>query len=255
MAQLKDLIVSGPARFLSDVYGNASNGVFYGTCDTAQATKEKVVTLINRNSFSLTTGVAVMVKFTNASAAATMTMNVNNTGAKSLMCYGTTTMSSGTTTTGWRAGATVLFVYDGTNWIRDFWENTTYYTESCYVSTAAATAAKVGTLSNYALQKGYLQVAIYNANTAASALTLDINGTGAKPIYINGSASSASNYTLPKSMYFVYYDGTNFYFRTDGNLDGPVSGKENIGKITIGSTEYTVRTGTSGAAGYITFEV
>ena len=107
-------------------------------------------------------------------------------------------------------------------WKVTAYQNSTYYYESCYVTTGASTAAKAGTLSNYALQPGYLQVAIYNANTAASALTLNINGTGAKPIYINGTASSSSNYTLPKGMYFVYYNGTNFYFRTDGMIQGKI---------------------------------
>ena len=47
---------------------------------------------------------------------------------------------------------------------------------------------------------------------------MNINSTGAKPIYINGSASSTSNHTLPAGSYLVYYDGTNYYFRTDGHL-------------------------------------
>ena len=102
--------------------------------------------------------------------------------------------------------------------------NSTYYYESCYVTTAAGTAEKAGTLSNYALQKGHLQVAIFNANTYAGAITLNINSAGAKPIYINGSASSSSNYTLPKGMYLVYYDGTNYYFRTDGKITGSITG-------------------------------
>ena len=104
-------------------------------------------------------------------------------------------------------------------WKVTAYQNSTYYYESCYVTTGASTAAKAGTLSNYALQPGYLQVAIYNANTAASALTLNINSTGAKPIYINGAASSSSNYTLPKGMYMVHYDGTKYDFRTDGFID------------------------------------
>lgn len=122
------------------------------------------------------------------------------------------------------AGDTARTTVTGGVWRVVNFYNSTYYYESCYVTTAAGTAAKVGTLSNYALQKGYLQVAIYNANTYAGAITLNINGTSAKPIYINGSASSASNYTLPKGMYLVYYDGTNYYFRTDGLIQGTTTG-------------------------------
>jgi len=61
-----------------------------------------------------------------------------------------------------------------------------------------------------------------NANTAAGALTLNINSRGAKPIYINGVASSSTNYTLPAGSYMTYYDGTNYHIRTDGILPGKI---------------------------------
>jgi hypothetical protein len=62
------------------------------------------------------------------------------------------------------------------------------------------------------------------ANSVKSALTLAINSQTAKPIYINGTASSSSNYTLPAGSYLVYYDGTNYYFRTDGKITGDITG-------------------------------
>lgn len=217
--------VTGLSTATIDPYAPAINGVYYGVCDTDQATKTKTVTLTNGTNFTLATGCMVAIKFTNASAAATMTLNVNNTGEKNLVLYGTSAMSSGTITNGWRAGAVVLFVYDGTSWVRTFWENSTYWIESIYISTSASTAAKVGSSSNYTLEAGkYFQVLNTYSNTAASALTLNINSKGAKPIYINGAASSASNYTLPSGYYLVYYDGTNYYFRTDGKMTGDITG-------------------------------
>jgi len=53
-------------------------------------------------------------------------------------------------------------------------------------------------------------------NTAQSKLTLNVNLQGAKDIWINGEISSSTNYTLPKGLYLVYYDGTNYHFNTDG---------------------------------------
>jgi len=135
---------------------NALNGIYYGTCSTAQATKAKVAILNNPSGFKLLTGTMVIIKFTNASAAATMSLKLqdNTSGtavdiseAKNLKLYGTSDMSSTTTTNGWRAGATVPFVYDGTNWVRFFWENTTYYYTSAYCTTGATTAAKVASHS------------------------------------------------------------------------------------------------------------
>jgi hypothetical protein len=102
--------------------------------------------------------------------------------------------------------------------------------------------------TNYSLlSKSHLQVLLTTANTSASALTLNINGKGAKPIYINGSASSSSNYTLPAGTYFVYYNGTNYYFRTDGKLTGDLEGtaikaSETAGTLTIQKNGTNVKT-------------
>lgn len=99
------------------------------------------------------------------------------------------------------------------------WANQSETLPSAYCTTSGGTAAKKANCSLYALQNNqYLQVLIGSANTYQGALTLDINSRGAKPIYINGTASSSSNYTLPNGTYFVFYDGTNYYFRTDGKL-------------------------------------
>jgi hypothetical protein len=82
-----------------------------------------------------------------------MTMKISNDGgtnyctAKNLCTYATTSMSNGTNTNGWRAGAIVAFVYDGTQWERIFWENSTYYYTSIYCTTGADTAEKVASVS------------------------------------------------------------------------------------------------------------
>ena len=199
------------------------NGVYYGVCDTAQATKAKEVTLTNGDGFDLVAGAMVMIKFTYASAAKTMTLNVDSTGAKNLYQYGTTTMDSGTGTTGWPAGSAVLFLYDGNAWYRQYWNNSTYTVTEVFVNTAAGTAAKVSTGTYYALTPDtWFECTIRYANTKASALTLNINNNGAIPIYINGEPSSNTNYTLPAGHYFVYYDGTAYQFRTDGKLPGSI---------------------------------
>lgn len=99
------------------------------------------------------------------------------------------------------------------------WANASETLPSAYCTTSGSTAAKKANCSLYVTQANqYLQVLIGSANTYQGALTLNINSAGAKPIYINGTASSSSNYTLPNGTYFVFYDGTNYYFRTDGKL-------------------------------------
>lgn len=97
--------------------------------------------------------------------------------------------------------------------------DTNYHTPRC--TTGAANAAKTAACADYVLLKdSYIPLLVINTNTANSALTLNINSTGAKPIWINGAASSSSNHTLPGGMYFVYYDGSKYYFRTDGLIQG-----------------------------------
>ena len=114
-----------------------------------------------------------------------------------------------------------------------------------YCSTAAGTAAKAASMSGYvATAKRHVMITITNANTSATAITMNINSTGAKPIYINGSASSTSNYTLPAGSYLVYYDGTNYYFRTDGHLQS-VNGILTANAGTVTSITLTQGTGIS----------
>lgn len=87
----------------------SSNTVHYGTCSTAASTAGKVVTC---EGFKLATGSRVAVKFTvtNTATNSTVTLNVNNTGAKPVYYR-----NSGTA---WSAGIlaanrTYEFVYNG----------------------------------------------------------------------------------------------------------------------------------------------
>lgn len=77
-------------------------------------------------------------------------------------------------------------------------------------NTTAGTTVKVVVCPNFILFEGArIQVTFTNANTA-NAPTLNINNTGAKPIYINKTVTSSSNlllWTAGSKMEFVY-DGT-----------------------------------------------
>ncbi len=75
-------------------------------------------------------------------------------------------------------------------------------------STAAATAAKVVTLPKFSLAtNATILVRISTTNSATSGVTLNVNSTGAKSIYIGGSAWSTSN-QLNAGDYLATYDGT-----------------------------------------------
>lgn len=106
------------------------------------------------------------------------------------------------------------------------WRTINDWTPAGLMRTAGGTAAKVAEWSFWsdAQSPAWLVVTVGNSNTYAGAITLKVNGKGPYPIYINGAASSATNYSLPAGSYFVYFDGTKFDFRTDGKIPGDITG-------------------------------
>lgn len=145
-------------------------------------------------------------------------------------------------------GLTACPIIEGVPYYKD--TNTTYYIPVPTCTTAAATAAKAVNHSYYNLDANRLFMIMFRyANTAASALTLNVASNGAKPLYINGAASSSTNYTIPVGVYMVYYDGTNYHIRTDGYLPGPATAAYSLTNtldVSKGGTGAT--TFTSGAA-------
>ena len=92
---------------------------------------------------------------------------------------------------------------------------------SAYCTTAAATAAKTASFTDYSLSpNSYFMIVVKTANTAKSKLTLNVNSKGAKDIWINGSVSSSSNYSFSAGSHLVYYDGSVYHIRTDGKIPG-----------------------------------
>lgn len=75
----------------------------YGTCTTAAGTAAKVVSC---SDFTLFTNATVIVKFSNANTTSAPTLNVNNTGAKTITGFESSSVLSGL----------CEFMYDGTNW-------------------------------------------------------------------------------------------------------------------------------------------
>ena len=183
-------------------------GLPYGVCSTDAATVAKTITVDN---FSLEEGATVIVKFTNKNSAASPTLNVNSTGAKPIVRYGTSAASTSDATSGWRAGAVQMFTYDGTSWVRDFWENSIYSNQGFghgygKCTTAAATVAKTVSFSSYSLTHGgRFTVYFQNGNTVASP-TLNINSKGAKPIYFNNAALTDTTLIKAGDLVTVVYD-------------------------------------------------
>lgn len=112
----------------------------YGTCTTAAKTAAKTTTISGVTE--LTTGLTIHVRFTNANGVANPTLKVNSLDAKGIVRYGTTVPSTSAASS-WNAGSVVSLTYDGTYWVMNDWNNTTYsaMTEA-EMQTGTATTAR-----------------------------------------------------------------------------------------------------------------
>lgn len=115
---------------------------------------------------------------------------------------------------------------------------------------AAGTAAKTVTQANFTLSTNCrLIVKMANYNTAASP-TLNVNNTGAKPLYYNGEVASADNTWEAGEVLDVYYDGENYYSMYNSKIgisdncvnlyseNGEFSYIDNEGHIVQGTVSY-----------------
>lgn len=90
---------------------NTKNVPWYASCATGASTAAKVVSTADA-SFSLVAGAKIAIKFSSANTAASPTLNVDGTGARSITRYGTVSSRIW-----WQANEIVQFVYDGSAWI------------------------------------------------------------------------------------------------------------------------------------------
>lgn len=94
---------------LNENVGQIQASSSYVTCTTGAGTAAKTVPL---SDFALSTGIRLVVKMSYANTAASATLNVNNTGAKTLYYNGAVASADNT----WEDGETLDVYYDGTNY-------------------------------------------------------------------------------------------------------------------------------------------
>ena len=215
---------------------NERMGFGYGTCGTAASTKAKTVSM---SGYKLTKGGIVSIKFKH-DVLSDATLNISRMGDKPIYYKG-----SDITGDIIKAGDRATFIYDGTNYNlisldRDFNPitvdtastnpvqnsvitnalnnkadaNHTHNLESlgivyaeCYTDTSIIDKT-ASTTNNYTLTTGSI-INIKFTNDIIANATLNINDTGAKPIYYKGSAITDGIIKAGDTATFIY-DGRNY---------------------------------------------
>ncbi len=234
-------IGDGVSAFADLPWNNST--VPFGTCSTAAGTAAKTV---DARGFVLAVGQMIIVKFTVTNTAGSPTLNVNGTGAKAIYYRG-----AAVTAGALAANRTYNFVYNGTQFdlIGDLDSNTTYNNASLgqgygTCTTASATADKAVTLSGYALTVGgIVAVKFDNAiNNVSTAITMNINSKGAKPVLFKNTAITADIIKAGDVATFIY-DGTSYHLISNNiiHLDSAnlVEGTLPISKGGTGNTSFT----------------
>ena len=201
------------------------------TCNGQGANQIKAVTVSSDQKFSLHIGAVIAVTFNeNNSYAATsenpIKFNVNNSGAIQIY-YSTAPYTATAGTVIGAANYYVYYIYDGTYWVwlgysREL--DTTYTPQALGIgygtcTTAAATAAKVVTLSGYALVTNGVIAVKFTYDVPASA-TLNVNSRGAKAIYYRGAAITAGIINAGDTATF-FYNGSQYHVIAVDNVEKP----------------------------------
>ena len=147
------MAVTDIVHSITDLNGNTHPlmGVLYGKCETAAATKAKVVSVPGITS--LTEGLSIRVRFVNAQTYnGAPTLNVNSLGAKTIRRSSETNIARYE----WVANEILDLVYDGTYWVivdgglatTSYYGVTKLYTGAA--STSAALALTPATINSFA---------------------------------------------------------------------------------------------------------
>jgi len=154
-----------------------TKGVYVGTCTTAAATAAKVVTVdtfpVDGNNKPLV-GTTIAVKFTYTDTSTTApTLNVNQTGAISIMYGAGSVPSKASASYTGTANIYIFYVYDGTYWC---WLNRNTYQSNTDVEPGRiyGNAYRTGTTKIYA----YTICGMRDDGTIASIVTSSSTGTG-----------------------------------------------------------------------------
>lgn len=206
----------------NSTYSNASLGQGYGTCDTAETTAAKVVTLA---SYSLSTGGFVSVKFASA-VPANATLNINSKGEKPVFYKG-----AAITADVIKAGDVATFVYDGTNYNLVATDRNVKIADWALASSKPTyTASEVG-----AATSGHNHSGVYQA---AGTYVTASRTTAVEDTLTNSNAKVANSAAIK-----TFVEGKGYLVASDISGKADLSGATFTGNVTIGGTTINATNG------------
>lgn len=220
----KDVYI-GSDNYLYDIGGKVAH-IPLAVCDTDKDTSAKVATVVDDGSFILETGSMVLVKFTHGSSVM-QTLNINNTGAKSLEHPDVSSLP---------ANEYVLFMYDGSYWIQPithgwrFKQGKLEYYGNNHNDDFSISYSGIF-YNNDVTQTSWRLSFPQSSGTVITDATL-ANGSTAGAIKTTSTVTSNSGYTACPVI-----NGVPYYRDTDTNTDTKTSSANTDSKIyLIGAT-------------------
>ena len=188
----------------------------FATCNTAGGTPGKTVAL---NGFKLLTGATVFIKFAAANTATNPTLNVNQTGAKSI------------TNPNWASGCVRAVTYDGTNWVLGDLPVTEKGAKKVKLTGAVTGEASVdsnGTITvDTTKNHRHPYTEIDNPPTIGNAtLTIQKNGTSVGTFTANQTTDKTINIQVTES-------DTTYTLGTDGNTVTLTPSSGSVQSVTV----------------------
>lgn len=245
MSDLSKIKLNGTVYNFKDAVARTP---YYGVCSTAKGTAQKTVTISNIET--LIDGLSIFVKFTATNTAENPTLKINNLDPVAIKRYGTTAASTSTASS-WNAGAVVQLIYDGTNFIMENFNNTTYsaMTEA-EMQTGTATTARNITATRLKQAIEY-HAPVTSVNGDTGAITIDEIQTTAGENNVEydliGTAPANTNsglVPLYKPTLVTFAKTTDYGRLTLGSSDTP--GVLRIYSSTTNASGYTdLKTGSS----------
>lgn len=183
-------------------------GIRRALCTTGAATAAKAATTVRAtkdgggdSKITLTTGLSVLVTFQYGNTAATPTLNIDGTGAKSISIGNST--GDGTTYNTWGAYDTLLVTYNGSEWVSNgsgtalrqaykLANNAAPKASPALTGTPTAPTASAGTNTTQIATTAFVSTAITNAMTGSASFKGSLGSSTSTATYTQSTLEAAS---------------------------------------------------------------